>query len=144
MYKVMVLDQITPDELDKIIHGLKNSAVGHDDVDAGHLKAAYQFIKIPLLYICNQSYLQGIFASDLKIARVIPLFKTGDSIKVNNYRPVFILPVLSEVLERLMYNSLIIVWINRTFSMNTFYCFTEHKIQHRGFSWLFLSQIIAN
>ena len=107
MYNSMVLEQVAPDELDKIIHGLKNSAVGHDDVDAGHLKAAYQFIKIPLLHICNQSFLQGIFPSDLKIARVIPLFKAGDSMKVNNYRPVSILPVLSKVLERLMYNRLI-------------------------------------
>ena len=107
MYNSMVLEQVTPDELDKIIHGLKNSAVGHDDVDAGHLKAAYQFIKIPLLHICNQSLLQGIFPSDLKMARVNPLFKAGDSMKVNNYRPVSILPVLSKVLERLMYKGLI-------------------------------------
>ena len=107
MYNSMVLEQVTPDELDKIIHGLKNSAVGYDDVDAGHLKAAYQFIKIPLLHICNQSFLQGIFPSDLKIARAIALCKGGDSMKVNNYRPVSILPVLSKVLERIMYNRLI-------------------------------------
>ena len=61
IYNSMVLEQVTPDELDKIIHGLKNSAVGHDEVDACHLKAAYQFINIPLLHICNQSFLQGIF-----------------------------------------------------------------------------------
>ena len=36
MYNSMVLEQVNPDELDKIIHSLKNSAVGHDDVDAGH------------------------------------------------------------------------------------------------------------
>ena len=47
MYNSRVLGQVTPDELDEIIHGLKNSAVGHDDVDAGHLKAAYQFVKTP-------------------------------------------------------------------------------------------------
>ena len=38
MYNSMVLEQVTPNELDKIIHGLKNSAVGHNDADTGHLK----------------------------------------------------------------------------------------------------------
>ena len=42
----------------------------------------------------------------MKIAKVFPLFKSGNYIKVNNYRPVSILPVLSKILERLMYNRL--------------------------------------
>jgi hypothetical protein len=40
------------------------------------------------------------------VAKVIPLFKSGDVMKINNYRPVSILPVFSKVLERLMYNRL--------------------------------------
>ena len=40
----------------------------------------------------------------MKLAKVIPLFKSENSMKVNNFRPVSILPVLSKILERLMYN----------------------------------------
>ena len=52
------------------------------------------------------SFTHGVFPGDLKIAKVIPLFKSGDHLKVNNYRPVSILPVLWKVLEKLMYNRL--------------------------------------
>ena len=52
------------------------------------------------------SFTHGVFPGDLKIAKVIPLFKSGDHLKVNNYRPVSILTVLSKVLEKLMYNRL--------------------------------------
>ena len=41
--------------------------------------------------------------NELKIARVIPLFKSGDISLFSNYRPVSILPLFSKILERLMY-----------------------------------------
>ena len=41
----------------------------------------------------------------MKLARVIPLYKSGDS-KVNNYRPVSILPVFSKNFERVIYDKI--------------------------------------
>ena len=61
----------------------------------------------PLLHICNLSFTHGVFPDGMKLAKVIPLFKSGNSMKVNNFRPVSILPVLSKILERLMYNRLL-------------------------------------
>ena len=40
----------------------------------------------------------------MKIARVTPIFKTGDKTLVTNYRPISILPCFSKLLERIMYN----------------------------------------
>ena len=42
-----------------------------------------------------------------KIARVIPIYKRGNSIMLNNYRPVSVLALLSKIFERIMYNRLI-------------------------------------
>ena len=42
----------------------------------------------------------------MKIAKIKPLFKSGETDLVNNYRPISILPVFSKVLERIMYNRL--------------------------------------
>ena len=53
------------------------------------------------------SLLKGVFPSELKIARVIPLFKSGESNKYSNYRPVSVLPLFSKILERLMYSRLL-------------------------------------
>ena len=49
---------------------------------------------------------------DKKIAKVIPLFQGGESKYLINYRPVSVLPVFSNVLEKLMYDR-IMAFVNR-------------------------------
>ena len=49
---------------------------------------------------------QGVFPHELKVAKVIPLFKTNDPMVFLNYRPVSALPLFSKIFERLMYNRL--------------------------------------
>ena len=48
----------------------------------------------------NPSFHNGIFTDILKLARVFPIFKSGDSCSVSNYTPISILPVLSKIFER--------------------------------------------
>ena len=57
----------------------------------------------PLNYIFNMSLKSGIFPYDMKIAKIIPLFKAGDKKEFSNYRPVSILPQFSKNLEKLFY-----------------------------------------
>ena len=49
----------------------------------------------------------GKFPYKLKIANVSPVFKSDNKLLVNNYRPISVLPVFSNILERLMYNRLL-------------------------------------
>jgi len=46
----------------------------------------------------------GTFPNYMKIARVTPVFKSGDNFLTSNYRPISILPCFSKILERVMYN----------------------------------------
>ena len=39
----------------------------------------------------------------MKIAKVTPVFKGGDSADLSNYLPISVLPCFSKILERLMY-----------------------------------------
>ena len=71
------------------------------------IKHGKEHIKLPLTHICNLSFSTGVFPCELKIANVVPIFKTNDEIIFSNYRPVSVLPVLSKLIERLMYNRLI-------------------------------------
>jgi len=41
----------------------------------------------------------------LKTARVCPVFKSGDRAKVNNYRPISVLPSFSKIFEKLVFNT---------------------------------------
>ena len=47
-----------------------------------------------------------IFPDELKIARVTPIYKTGDENDFGNYRLISVLPCFSKMLERIMYKRL--------------------------------------
>ena len=49
---------------------------------------------------------EAVFPEKLKVPKVISIFKKSEIEKVENYRPISILPVFSKVLERIMYNRL--------------------------------------
>ena len=59
-----------------------------------------------LTHIINLSFIQRVFPKELKIAKVIPLFKSDDPSLIKKYRPVSVLPIFSKISERLMYNRL--------------------------------------
>lgn len=40
------------------------------------------------------------FPSALKMAKVVPIFKTGDGCLPRNYRPIAILPVISKMFQK--------------------------------------------
>lgn len=48
-----------------------------------------------------------VFPDPLKIARVVPVFKSGHTRIISNYRPILVLPIFSKVFERLVYNHLL-------------------------------------
>ena len=96
----------THEEVLKIMLSLKSSAAGFDDISANIVKYVAHSLCIPLTYLCNLSIEHGIVPNPLKIARVVPVFKSGDKELVNNYRPISILPCFSKVLEKLMFSRL--------------------------------------
>lgn len=67
--------------------------------------AALQIFR-PLTGIINLSIKQGIFPDNLKIAQVVPIFKQGSRLSCDNYRPISVLPVLSKIFEKCIYNQL--------------------------------------
>ena len=50
----------------------------------------------------NNSLSEGIFTECFKTAKIIPIFKSGDSNSTANYRPISMLPFLSKMFEKLM------------------------------------------
>ena len=53
--------------------------------------------------VINKSFQQGIFPSQLKIARVSPIHKEGPKCYVSNYRPISLLSSFSKIYEKLMH-----------------------------------------
>jgi hypothetical protein len=65
-------------------------------------------VKGPLTHIYNVLLNAGVFPNEWKIAKVKPLYKKGDRYDIQNYRPISIISVFAKLLERLMFNRLIL------------------------------------
>ena len=101
------INPTTVTEIISLIKLLKNGSSGYDSISATTVQKTATACITPLTHIMNLSLSSGIFPQELKNARVIPLFKSGDAMLSSNYRPVSVLPLFSKILERLMYNRLI-------------------------------------
>ena len=98
------LKEVTHAEVTKIINLLKEASPGWDGMPAKAIKPTFALYLSPLVHILNLSLNQGVFPSELKIARVIPIYKGGDNMQINNYRP---MSVIFKIFERIMYNRII-------------------------------------
>ena len=100
------MEPITHNEVEKIIMSLKDSSPGWDSINAKCLKESYQYFIEPLLHCLNLSFKNGEFPKELKVAKVVPIYKSGESQQIKNYRPVSVLSVFSKLFEKIMHNRL--------------------------------------
>ena len=70
------------------------------------MKDAAQALAGPLTHLINLLFKHSAFPKRLKIAKVIPIFKSGQRKYLDNYRPISILPILSRIFERIAYEQL--------------------------------------
>lgn len=93
----------TTNEVYKILTGLKNkTSKDEQGITNKTLKELKQEIAEPIAHIANKSFNTGTVPKILKISRVIPVFKTGNTQDPSNYRPISIVPIISKVIETLV------------------------------------------
>ena len=86
---------------------MKTSKVfGTDNISSYFLKLAMPYIENSIAYILNTSLKSSRFPDDWKTARVSPAFNEGEKSDKFNYRPLSILPVISRLFEKLVFNQL--------------------------------------
>ena len=104
----MFLEPIEPSHVLDVVNKLKSkTSSGHDDVSSKLIKESINEIVNPLTHIINCSFNTGIVPRQMKIAKVIPIYKASDSTLLKNYRPISLLPAFSKIIERIMYNKLV-------------------------------------
>ena len=79
---------------------------GDDSISSFFLKLALPYIAKSLLQIFNTSLETGKVPYSWKTARVAPIFMDGDKSLQSNYRPISVLPVVSRLFEKLVFNQL--------------------------------------
>lgn len=98
----MYISPVTEVEISNLIRDLRNSSPGSDGIPPAIIKETADILIPVLVHVINLSLSQGVFPHEMKVAKVVPLFKTGDKSCVNNYRPISLLPCLSKILEKCM------------------------------------------
>lgn len=61
------------------------------------------YSSLSLTYIINRYLTTGIFPYDWKVARVTPIYKDDNKTNPNNYRPISVLPIVSKLIERVVF-----------------------------------------
>ena len=110
----MFLFNTTEAEIIKIIKSLKNTnSTGFDNFSTKFIKLSAPILAPALVKLFNLSIQTGVYPDLLKVAKVIPIFKKGDSTSVNNYRPISILSPINKIFEKIIYSRLL-KFINKT------------------------------
>ncbi|CAF0882048.1 unnamed protein product [Didymodactylos carnosus] len=97
---------VTTNEVEKCLKAIDVSKATSQGISSKILKEAGPVIVEDLKHICNYSLSSGVFPERWKIGLIHPLFKDGDTTLPTNYRPITLLPSMSKILERLVYNKL--------------------------------------
>ena len=91
----------SPSAVFNILQHLKSSfSYGLDCIPNTMLKnmATHLSWQLAMLFECSMSFI--FVPSVLKVAKIVPILKKGNPLKVNNYRPISLTSTISKVMER--------------------------------------------
>ena len=98
---------VTVSHVCRLLLGLSgNKATGIDKISCKIIKKAAPIISDSLTLIFNQAITLSSFPDEWKMAKVVPLFKNGQRNIPGNYRPISVLPAISKIMERILYDQL--------------------------------------
>ena len=111
--ELFTIPPITTELIIKYVKSLSdNVTTGPDNVPTYAIKQAISIAAGHLTFVINSFFSNGEFPDAWKMARVTPIFKSGEQDLVINYRPISILPALSKIVERHVFLSLL-SWFNK-------------------------------
>jgi Reverse transcriptase (RNA-dependent DNA polymerase)/Endonuclease-reverse transcriptase len=97
---------------------------GWDEISVETLKRISLFILKPLCHLVNSSFASGNFPKNMKISKVIPIFKKGEKEDAANYRPIAITSAFSKVYEKAF-----LARLQKHFDSNNIINQTQHGFQ---------------
>ena len=127
----IVITDISYTEVTQVISTLNNSGAGWDELPTFVAKKCISGYIEPLTYLINTSFTEGVFPKELKLARVVPIFKIGDKTELTNYRPISVLSFFSKVFDKFMYTHLLyFIEQNKIIYKHQYGFRQKHSTQH--------------
>ena len=119
MFQSLFLSPTTPGEILEVIMNMgKKSSKDINDIPFSIIQFVATDLLKPFTHIFNLSMEKGIFPSNLKTSKVVPIYKnSGSPLDVNYHRGIAIVNNISKVFEKLMCRRV----LNFLYSNNFFY-----------------------
>ena len=92
---------------------ISSKAPGPDGIYGVVLKNCSNSLAEPLSIIFKLVYNTGILPSQWRLANVVPVFKKGEKNDVQNYRPISLTCLITKVMERIVYDELLHLTLNK-------------------------------
>ena len=105
--RIMFLTPTDAQEVRAVIKTLKpKKNSGYDDISSWLIKQLSDAISEPLATLIIKSMETGCMPDALKIAKIIPIFKSKETDQFKNYRPMSLLPSISKIFDKIVYKRL--------------------------------------
>ena len=129
----IVMFDCDPTEISTIIGDLISGK--SSDIPIKVIKKSSHVISPVLSKYYNVLMHTGIFPDSLKIGKITPIFKKGDSELIENYRPISTLPVFGKIFEKVIFSRLYSFLISQNILYENQFGFrkshsTGHAINH--------------
>lgn len=100
------LTEVTPSEVKDIIVSFKNKRFYKNEIQPKLLISVVDNICTVLCNIFNECFNKRVFPDCFKIARVVPVYKAGNVVEADNFRPISNLNIFNKVFEKIIYSRL--------------------------------------
>ena len=141
---LLELTPVTKFEVETIIKKINISkSSGITFISSRILRDSFQELIDKLVYLFNFSIKTTIFPDQWKKALVIPIPKSGDPHKIDNYRPISLLPLPGKILEKIVHTQLSSHLEQNELLSNSQFGFRKQRSTAHAISQL-LNQIYTN
>jgi hypothetical protein len=98
----------SPAQIVSLVKNFENkSSPDLDGISMSLIKKVIIEISNPLSHIFTLSMSMGVFPDLFKTVRIVPIFKSGDKLSCDNYRPISLVKTISKILEKIVQISLV-------------------------------------
>lgn len=120
--------EVTCDQVLKVVATFKSSnTMDYYGMSNNFINKIFIYIVIPFTECLNNCLKVGIYPTSFKISKVIPIYKKGDRLLPDSYRPISIISTFSKVMEVIMKTQLTNYFITNNLFSDRQYGFRQSK-----------------
>lgn len=98
--------EVNEEKIKKIILQIRSNATGDDGINLKMILLLIPYLTPHITFIINKCIQDKKVPDQWKVANVIPMAKRNNPLELKHFRPISILPTLSKILEKILYEQL--------------------------------------